>query len=232
MFQKILSSTTLKRSFSSSHYFPSSISNSLLYGIIGVNTFVFYLWHRADGNYYELKKMKKHFTVSKSGVFDMKRIYTLFTATFSHQSLNHYLGNMITLYFFGSTALPILGPLKFSLLYFGGGILSSFGQILTDYYSQNSRLYYQKDKCHLGASGGVMSVLTWTILSFPRSMVLVYFIIPVPAALLGVLYLANDIYGMVGGYEGVSYAGHLVGTAYGAGMFLFLKYRHRLLRRW
>jgi membrane associated rhomboid family serine protease len=219
----------------SSHFssFRSPNPNIFLYSIIGVNSLVFYGWHQARDDWKLRKFMRTNFTLSKSGVMKEYRLHTLLTATMSHQSLSHFLGNMVTLYFFGSTAVAVLGVPQFALLYFGGGVMSSFGQILADYYEQDIKKYNRWIfKSHLGASGGVMSVLTWTILSFPTNTIMLYFIIPMPAALFGVLYVAHDLYGLFEGQPDVSYFAHLVGAAYGTATFFLLKHRHKIFRRW
>jgi membrane associated rhomboid family serine protease len=230
-FKRIAHPSRGKRFFVSS---PSpQTGQAFLFGIIGVNTLVFFQWQQEDRGTRIF--MRKHFTLSYHGIMNHHRWHTLFTSTISHESLGHFLGNMFTLYFFGSTALTVLGIRHFALLYFGGGLVSSFGQIASDYYSyysKKSNRFLQMQRNHLGASGGVMSVLTWTILSFPTSTIMLYFIIPMPAALLGVLYVANDLSGLMSGHEGVSYAAHLAGAAYGTTTFLFLKYRHKIFRRW
>jgi membrane associated rhomboid family serine protease len=223
--------------FEGKRFFQSSYSprndQAFLFGIIGVNTLVFFGWQQEKRD--QRIFMRKHFTLSYHGIVNHHRWHTLFTATISHESLGHFLGNMLTLYFFGSTALTVLGIRQFALLYFGGGLMSSVGQLVADYYSYYSKQrnhFLQIQRVHLGASGGVMSVLTWTILSFPTSTIMLYFIIPMPAAFLGVLYIANDLSGLIRGQEGVSYAAHLVGAAYGTATFLFLKYKHKIFRRW
>lgn len=53
------------------------------------------------------------------------------------------------------------------------------------------------------------------ILLFPTRTVLLYGLIPMPAALLGALWLARDVSGTVEGGSHVAHAGHLGGAAVG-----------------
>lgn len=54
------------------------------------------------------------------------------------------------------------------------------------------------------------------ICMFPRSTVHLYGIIPVPAAVLGVGFIASDVFGLSHGVNtGVGYAGHLGGALCG-----------------
>jgi len=53
------------------------------------------------------------------------QVYRLFTAMFLHGGLAHVLFNMYALYIIGSTVEPIFGRLRFSLIYFLGGLTGS-----------------------------------------------------------------------------------------------------------
>ena len=53
------------------------------------------------------------------------QVYRLFTAMFLHGGLAHVLFNMYALYIVGSTVEPIFGRLRFSLIYFLGGLTGS-----------------------------------------------------------------------------------------------------------
>ncbi len=53
------------------------------------------------------------------------QVYRLFTAMFLHGGLAHVLFNMYALYIVGSTVEPIFGRLRFSLIYFLGGLAGS-----------------------------------------------------------------------------------------------------------
>ena len=50
----------------------------------------------------------------------------------------------------------------------------------------------------LGASAAVNAVVLLTILLNPYSTVYIYAVLPVPAALLGLLYIGGDMFGVLG----------------------------------
>lgn len=58
-------------------------------------------------------------------------------------------------------------------------------------------------------------------------MVYVYMVVPVPAALVGILYLAKDLSGLYRGGGGEANAGHLGGGVVGAAYFLMTRGRGR-----
>lgn len=50
----------------------------------------------------------------------------------------------------------------------------------------------------LGASAAVNAVVLLNILMYPKSTVYIYAVLPVPAALLGLLYIGGDMFGALG----------------------------------
>ena len=61
--------------------------------------------------------------------------------------------------------------------------------------------------------------MAWSIFTFPSRMVYVWMVLPVPAALLGVLFLVKDLSGLYQGGGGEANAGHLGGAVVGASYF-------------
>ena len=55
----------------------------------------------------------------------------------------------------------------------------------------------------------VAGVVTWSILHNPRSVIMLYMVIPIPAALFGVLYIGNEVSGLYTGNTGTSNIAHL-----------------------
>ena len=86
----------------------------------------------------------RHFTF-KPNDFSRGRIYTPFTALFSHKFFFHLFFNMLMLYFYGPVALRYLSKTQFYQLYFGSGILGCL-------VSGTTML---PNHCSLGASGSI-----------------------------------------------------------------------------
>lgn len=50
----------------------------------------------------------------------------------------------------------------------------------------------------LGASAAVNAVVLLDVLLYPKRMVYLYMVLPVPAAVLGILYIGGDMFGLLG----------------------------------
>lgn len=66
------------------------------------------------------------------------------------------------------------------------------------FYNERSYFLSNTGTPALGASGAVNGIVTFDILMFPWSQVLIYGIVPMPAILLGGLYLCYDVSGALG----------------------------------
>ena len=92
------------------------------------------------------------------------------------------------------------------------------------------------DVAVLGASGSISACVLCFSLANPTTIVMVYGLLPVPAALLGAGYVAADLYGAFdgggnlvsdGGGAGVAHFPRLAGAACGAIYFLLAARRGR-----
>jgi len=177
--------------------------------------------------------MSRHFTASLSSLYS-GRVHTILTACFSHENLFHLGTNMLVTYFASSALLGVLSPRRFLGLYLLGGVGGVGAQLAANYYSaknvRSSWRHMLNDRKMLGASASVNgTVMTYCAL-FPTSIIYLYFIVPVPAALFGVGYVAYDIYGAMNNrYGPVGHAGHLGGAV--VGTLAGLAFRYRLLRK-
>lgn len=61
----------------------------------------------------------------------------------------------------------------------------------------------------LGASAAVNAIVMLQVMLYPREMIYIYMVLPVPAAAFGLLYIVGDMFGMLG----VSKTGHLHSSA-------------------
>jgi len=59
-----------------------------------------------------------------------KTSWTWITSMFVHEGFFHLAGNMIYLFLFGACVEDLLGRLRFSLFYLGGGLLANLSQVL------------------------------------------------------------------------------------------------------
>lgn len=180
---------------------PPVSDQHLLYGIIGTNVAVFLAWHTQSN-----RLMMDNFTLTLASVLQ-GRVHTLLTSLFSHANFGHLAMNMITLFFFGSSMIGFLGQRRFLMLYLGGGLMSSMCVL-----AYNA---IRGDAPTLGASGAVNSIVMTSVVLNPRATIYLYLVVPVPAAIVGALYVGVDLYGAYTGGSHTAHAGHLGGAAVG-----------------
>lgn len=127
-----------------------------------------------------------------------------------HADGMHLLFNMLTLFFFGRHMEIFLnmrlGVFGLPLLYIGGLVVS----ILPSYLKhQNDPNYYS-----LGASGAVSAVLFAFVLLRPGATIYL-FVIPVPALIFGVAYLAYSWYMDRQSNDNINHSAHMWGAGFG-----------------
>jgi membrane associated rhomboid family serine protease len=140
--------------------------------------------------------------------------WTIVTNLFMHGNIWHILFNMITLYFFGTFLIRLVGTRDFLLIYFLGGIAGNLLFMLFAKYIDQRLLYVTV----IGASGAIFALGGALAVLTPKLRVFV-FPIPVPMP----LWVA-----VIGGFvilifaAGVAWQGHLGGLVFGllAGLVL------------
>jgi membrane associated rhomboid family serine protease len=128
----------------------------------------------------------------------------ILSSGFLHADFSHLIFNMITLYFFAPVVIAYLGSVSFLIIYFGSLI---FGSLLTIVFHKNDYNYRA-----IGASGAVTGVLYSAILLQPDMMLGIFFIIPMPAYVFGILYLLYSIYGMRAKNDNIGHTAHFGGA--------------------
>jgi len=146
-------------------------------------------------------------------------VWRLLTGAFLHTfPWQHIVFNMLILWWSGSEVESIYGPREFLAFYLTAALVASAVYVGVDAVTPPAG----ERSTALGASGAVTAVLVLFALHFPNRSILLFFVIPVPALLLVVLYVAFDAFGVLGLRPGehVGFAAHLGGAAFG-----FLYYR-------
>jgi membrane associated rhomboid family serine protease len=144
----------------------------------------------------------------------LQQPWTIVTNLFMHANIWHILFNMITLYFFGTFLIRLVGTRDFLIIYFLGGILGNIFFMLFAMFIDQSLMFVPV----VGASGAVFALGGALAVLTPKLRVFV-FPIPVPMP----LWVA-----VIGGFvllifaAGVAWQGHLGGLVFGllAGLFL------------
>lgn len=146
-------------------------------------------------------------------VYTKKQYWRFLTSGFLHSNGMHLFFNMLALFFFGdvidrvfSSRYPEMSNIYYLLLYLGGIIISDIPTFIKHKQDPN---YYS-----LGASGGVAAVLFGAILYKPLSTIYVYFI-PLPAFVLGGLYIVYSYFQGKRMADNVNHDAHLFGALFG-----------------
>ena len=170
--------------------------NTILIGIIVANVLVSY---KGFNDLSFFRKYEFHVGSIRAG----EQIRML-SSGFLHADMTHLIFNMLTLWFFAPVVIGYLGDFSFGLVYFGSLI---FGSLLTMVFHKNDYSYRA-----VGASGAVTGVLYSAILLQPDMMLGIFFVIPIPAYLFGILYLLYSIYGMKAKNDNIGHTAHFGGA--------------------
>jgi membrane associated rhomboid family serine protease len=137
------------------------------------------------------------------------------TAGFAHEvGLGHILGNMLVLFFLGRDIEDLYGPKEFLRLYLATLV---FANVV---WAVANRIVGMPagvpDMVLYGASGAIAGIVVLYALNFPNRTLLLFFVIPMPAWVLGALVVAWDIVGAMGGGADshIAYSVHLAGAAF------------------
>lgn len=148
------------------------------------------------------------------------QFYRIITHGFVHADFTHLFFNMFVLWEFGnrvqydwllgshsSGIIPLPQEYGFAVLYFGGIIAGSIPALMKHKFNPEYR--------SLGASGAVSAVLMAFILSYPTHTLLLFFIIPIPAVLAGVLFFLYESNMQKRNNTGIAHDAHIYGAVYG-----------------
>jgi membrane associated rhomboid family serine protease len=160
-------------------------------------------------------------------VFQLKEYHRLVTHGFIHADFVHLFFNMFIFYQFGEQVELVFtqewafrqvlpsqpfwgvntGRAMFVILYFGAILAGALPSLLKHRNNPNYN--------SLGASGAVSAVLLVFILMFPMAQLALFFIIPMPAFVAGILFFVYEGYMNKRGRTGIAHDAHLYGAVFG-----------------
>lgn len=184
--------------------------------IVAVNVLVFLAWQVAR-SYPPLEQvMAANFLVSATHLMH-GRVWTLVTAAFSHIEFWHIGINMLVLWSFGSLLERLWGIRVFVVFYLVAAVVSSVSHCFV-----STVFMHNPDIQALGASGAVSGLLLAFALMFPHHRILVFGLIPIPALIGALAFVAIDVWGLFAQSRGggllIGHGAHLGGALCG---FLF-----------
>jgi membrane associated rhomboid family serine protease len=132
--------------------------------------------------------------------------YRILTHGFIHADGMHLAINLFVLWEFGSVVEMEFGA-EFPFLYFGAIIAASIPAIV----KHKNNINYNS----LGASGAVSAVLMAFIVAHPSHTLLLFFVIPIPAILAGLLFFIFERSMQKRGGTGIAHDAHIYGAGFG-----------------
>jgi len=149
--------------------------------------------------------------------------YQLLTYGFVHDGAMHILFNMMFLFFLGREVENVYGPAEFLRIYLVSIVLAGLVWLAFT----NAAMQPGEPAARLvGASGGVMAIVILFVLNFPRQLLYIWGVVPVPAWALGVFFVVGDLLGFFNPNTSgpqVANIAHLAGAG-----FAFVYFRTRL----
>lgn len=169
--------------------------------IIGINLLV-YLLTMIDPSLTRILSLNPLY-VTRGGM-----VWQVFTYQFVHANLSHLVFNMLGVFFFGLSVERSVGSKEFVLFYLLCGTLSGMLSLAVYLVSGIDYVFL------MGASGAVFSLLLAYATIYPRSVIYLWGIVPIPAPLLVLGYAGIEFFNLVTGMnQGVAHSTHLFGFA-------------------
>jgi membrane associated rhomboid family serine protease len=138
-------------------------------------------------------------------------VWRLLTYAFLHSVLAplHIVFNMLFLWWFGSDLEDHYGPREFLCIYLVAALLGGAAFVLSAVTGLT------RGTLCLGASGAVTAILVLAALHYPRRIILLFFVLPVPLWAFVVFMVVTDAFQLLGKTEtGVAVQVHLAGAAF------------------
>lgn len=134
-----------------------------------------------------------------------KAFWQFVSYMFVHAGVRHLLLNMLGLFFFGLGVERAIGSKEFLLFYFTTGIFSALFSFIL-YYFTGAYLVFL-----MGASGAVYAVLFAYAVCYPRSIIYLWWVIPIPAPLVVVIFAILEVASGFFSNSNVAHFTHLFG---------------------
>jgi len=192
------------------------------YLFIALNVLIF-IYQMSLGSQAAIQSFLTSYGAIPAEITQGQDLYTLITSIFLHGSMMHLLGNMLYLWIFADNIEATAGNFNYLIFYLLGGLFASMAHILVNPASIIPTV---------GASGSISAIMGAYIVCFPKSRILMIFLIlfkkfHIPAMLFLGFWFAQQIYSSFSGdgsQGGVAWWAHIGGFIFGViYAFLFFK---------
>lgn len=197
--------------------FRYTFSNATLYLIL-INTVIYF-----SQRYFSLRGLSLTSIFALNPFLFVKKcmFWQAFTYMFLHGDFWHVFLNMLMFYWFGVAVERKMGSKEFLLFYLLCGSLAGIAMAWI-YYFFGLRTYI------LGASAALYAVMLAFATLYPDSNIYLYFVLPVPSAILIIAYFVIEIVQAFAN-DGVAHLGHLFGLIF-AWIYIRVRYRISVLK--
>ena len=167
--------------------------------------------------------MTFYFGLTPSLVLTKGFVWQFFTYMFLHGGFFHIFLNMYALLIFGMPIEQFWGSKKFLFYYLFTGTGAGITIFILNMIIGGGASHVPT----IGASGAVFGLLLAFGILYPNVQILLFFIIPMKAKYLVIMYGAIELYSLIstGGQGNISHVGHLGGLFFGLVFFLFTRKR-------
>jgi len=153
-------------------------------------------------------------------------VWQLFTYIFLHGGFGHIFFNLLALYWFGGELENTWGSNKFLFYFFFCGIGAGICTVLFTPY------IYQRIPV-IGASGAIYGLLLAFGWLFPNRPILIYFLFPIPAKYMVIIFGLIEFFSSMGGPGGgVAHLTHLGGLLFGLIYMGYPAIRQKIRRKY
>lgn len=129
-------------------------------------------------------------------------------------NVSHIFWNMFGLYIFGRHIEDLYGPREFLRIYLTSMLLGGIAWALRASITHS-------EASVIGASGAVTCVTVLFCIHFPKQIILLMMVLPVPAWVLGMIIIVGDLFRMSYSVGTVAADVHLVGAAFAVAYYYF-----------
>jgi hypothetical protein len=148
---------------------------------------------------------------------EKKMFWQVFTYMFLHGNFLHIFFNMLAIFWFGVAIERKMGSKEFLLFYLLCGGLAGLAMCIC-YYFLGPNISV------IGASGALYAVMFAFAVLYPDSNIYLYFLIPIPSAILIIGYFVLELLQIFRG-DGIAHLGHFFGLVFA---WLYIRVRYRI----
>ncbi len=150
----------------------------------------------------------KYLVLKSEFFFQGKFYWTLLTHMFVHGGMSHIIFNMLGLFFFGPQVEQRMGSWEFLMFYLVCGLFSGIFSLIV--YTASAPFIEL-----FGASGAIFAILMAFAIYFPNAKVLLFFVIPMNAKVMVLLYSGLSVFFHITRINGnVGHLTHLAGFGF------------------